>query len=417
MVYLCCDTNIWINISNSQEPTKLLDALYKEISNDNVKLILPSIIIKEWNRNKESKVLDIVDKQIGEQTRALHKLHDFLKLENETSFDEFLYSDTSKLANRAIELKTDILKHKDKIKERAQINIRKIEEIFQHANTILLEIDERTSLKVIKIFAEKNFPFDDRRQKGSKDNEKIKNNFADCLIFHQFVQFIKDNTVPVSYFVSSNKDDFYPSGELHESYVKETRPLNIVFHRSLGEAMNASLNKEFVTLNEIKQIKIKERRRRASFEEGKCIECDLDENDEDYNPFDSIVYFYPSMTVYDYRLPYKPKQPRLFDYYREEENEYSYYQLLIGKCGNCDTEQFLCPECEEICETDWTKPGTIKHTNCCDLPYIIFQQKDSKGEVIKIEFRILGENINCENCQSEFDMREDLLMLCEKCLK
>ena len=130
MIYLCCDTNIWINISNSEEPTRLLDTLHAEISNGNIILILPEVIEKEWERNKESKIIDIIDKNINEQKRILHKLSDFLNQEYKSSFDEFIQDiETKDIENKAIELKASIEKYQSKIKDKAKANILKVEEL------------------------------------------------------------------------------------------------------------------------------------------------------------------------------------------------------------------------------------------------------------------------------------------------
>ena len=80
MIYLCCDTNIWINISNGLEPPRLLNRLYDEIQNGNIKLIVPEVIIKEWQRSKEKQIVKKTQVSTNDQIDSLKKLNvPFLK--------------------------------------------------------------------------------------------------------------------------------------------------------------------------------------------------------------------------------------------------------------------------------------------------------------------------------------------------
>ena len=56
MYNLCLDTCTWIYLANGTEPVKFLDFIANEVEKNNIKIILPEIIIDEWNRNKDDTV-------------------------------------------------------------------------------------------------------------------------------------------------------------------------------------------------------------------------------------------------------------------------------------------------------------------------------------------------------------------------
>ena len=422
MIYLCCDTNIWINISNSEEPTRLLDTLHTEISNGNIILILPEVIEKEWERNKILKIINVINKNIDEQKRILHKLSDFLNQEYKSDFDEFTQDiETKDIENKAIELKASIEKYKSKIIDKANANIKKVEEIFNHSSTIKLFTDEKTSLKVIKIFTDKSFPFEDKRNNKIKNEveEKNKNNFADCLLFYQFINFLEAYKIKGAHFVTSNKKDFYPNDKLHTVYLSEINKVNAEFHKSLSEAMNKSLNKELVSLNELKRIQYIANQRNNDYT---CTRCDISDDDDESEMaiyFNTILDFKEIVNIIDERIEFfDKKQTELFenDFLSVNPNRaYNQKLLEIAMCGNCSAEHFLCPECKGVICIDDIKFNEIQQCEHCTQSFMYKQDIDKKGSVHYSEFIILKENNECAKCGDDFTSRGDNSSLCIEC--
>lgn len=427
MIYLCCDTNIWINISNSEEPTRLLDFLHEEISKNNIRLILPTIIAKEWERNKQEKIIGVINKNISEQKRILHKLSHFLKQENKNSFDEFMSDEKIKdLEKKAIELKNDITKYETNIIAKANLNISKVEEIFNHATTIRLETDEITSLKVIKIFSEKEFPFNDTRDKKSRNEveAKNKNNFADCLLFYQFINYVGANSIKGAHFVTSNKSDFYPNDHLHEVYLKEINSVDAHFHKSLSDAINKSLEKEIVTLNEIKRIELIAKQRNKKWTESTCLACEIDDDNEDNFSviYNRVLHFHEDVQISDERVVItNPRQTKMFaedifsDNYTPPPRSKDF--LYTATCQNCGTNHFLCPECEEVINLDEIEINKTQKCENCELAFIYKQDVGKKGDIENEKFLILKDGIKCSGCGDEFISRGDNSDLCEECEK
>ena len=56
MHYLTLDTNTWIYLANGTEPVRLLSFIKQEVNKGNITILLPDIIVKEWNKNKDKAV-------------------------------------------------------------------------------------------------------------------------------------------------------------------------------------------------------------------------------------------------------------------------------------------------------------------------------------------------------------------------
>lgn len=410
MIYLCCDTNIWIGISNSEEPSKLLDVLEAEISGGTIKLILPEIIIKEWNRNKDSAILKRTEDNIKTQISGLSRLAHFVENDRWDIFDpEPVKEELVELTNKIKALEAELKKYRTKLLDTAKENIQLVENIFNNRNAIVLPADKESSLKVISLATEKEFPF------GKK-----KNNFADCLIFFQFINYLKANGISNAHFVTSNKEDFFPQGTLHKTFNDEIKVVKGIFHKSLGEAMNSSLGKEIVTENEIKRIEEIAKRRERKLHESSCLVCydNLDEEDIGRR-FDAILQFEETIPVNDERIEFNnPNQLDMFEsdfMAGDDVAAYGLEFLFTAQCNNCGSEHFLCPECKEVISLDKIKANEMQQCEHCEVFFTYQEERGKKGEVENIEFIVHREDLECAKCGDDFVSRGDNSNLCSKC--
>lgn len=417
MIYLCCDTNIWINISNSEEPVRLLNILHEEISNGTIKLILPKIILKEWERNKQEKIEKRIEENVKSQITGLYKLSNFIENERVNIFeDESAKEEAAKVQKLVKELKEQLKKHKTTLLESAKENISLVELIFKHQNTIVLDTDSESAEKVVALATEKTFPFEGK-----------KNNFADCLIFFQFYYYLKQNNIVNAHFVSSNKEDFFPKGDLHEIYKTVYDTVNGKFHKSLGEAMNSSLGKEIVTEKEIKQIELIAKLRERYPYQSMCLACydgdDEDDDDDDDSALlrrlNSVLHFEETIEINDERREYKDRdQLELFesDFLSDNPNPILRSErLFMATCNNCGSDHFLCPECKEPILVDNIEKNKVQTCENCELFYIYEEERGRKGDIEDFEFTVLREDLDCERCGDRFVSRGDNSNLCEKC--
>ncbi|MEO6303547.1 MAG: PIN domain-containing protein [Bacteroidia bacterium] len=415
MIYLCCDTNIWINISNGLEPPRLLSRLDEEVMEGHIKLLLPEIILKEWERNKERFIVEQTQDSTNKQIDSLKKLNEFLERDGfELSFlwDETLgdeHEKIRKLRDKIEELINELKEHKTEITNRAKSNLETVESIFNNSNTIILPADSKSSMTVVNLAAEKKFPF---------ENEK--NNFADALIFYQFSNYLKDNGLEKGHFVTSNKKEFFPQNKLHDSLQKEIDETKSFFYKSLSEALNKTLNEELVNLKELKRIE--ELAEMADFDLDEpiyyCLVC---QDNDDYE-MESVISFNYDIEIIDSRTKIDKNQFFLeFEGELGDEFKGTDYDMQIdteaesATCSHCGTEHIVCPECREIWDFQTYKINKIQNCEGCNLKFIYVEDKDRKGVVINKRLELLDNFDNCSKCGIEFDAKEHGIDICEKC--
>ncbi|MBK9477854.1 MAG: DUF4935 domain-containing protein [Bacteroidia bacterium] len=411
MIYLCCDTNVWINISNSEEPVRLLNILHEEISKGTIKLVVPEIILKEWQRNKIEKIEERIESNIKSQISGLHKLSNFVENESRNIFEEeSIRAEMIQVQRLVLELKAKLTKHKATLIDSAKQNINLVEIIFNHPNTIILEADKKSSERVITLAIERKFPFDGK-----------KNNFADCLIFFQYYHYLVKEKVSNAHFVSNNKEDYFPKEMLHEVYRVEFDKVSGKFHKSLSDAMNSSLEKEIVKENELKHIELIAKIREGYKHESKCLVCSEDGEDDAslLRDLKSILFFEGTIEINDQRIEYEnPNQLNLFksdSSLDELEPGLIPNLLLTATCNNCGSEHFMCPECEEVILLYDIDKNKVESCINCEIVFIYREDRGRKGEIENVEFTILKEDTICSRCGNHFLSRGDNSDLCSDC--
>ncbi len=90
MHYLTLDTNTWIYLANGTEPVRLLTYLKQEVDKRNITILIPDIIITEWNKNKDKAVKQGGVKHYKDVTEALDKISKLLGDKGERDVLSFL---------------------------------------------------------------------------------------------------------------------------------------------------------------------------------------------------------------------------------------------------------------------------------------------------------------------------------------
>lgn len=412
MIFLCCDTNVWIDISNGHEPARLLDRLYSEIRDDNIKLLLPEIVVSEWNRNKNEKIIEKISKDTTNQTTSLTKLSEFLEINENFMYrhkgDFSVFNDevngvldnnpTSEIRNKIDGLLKDLKTHRGKIEATAKENIKLVEDIFNHPNTVLLPTDEKSSKIVVQLAIEHKFPFD-------KKKEKPKNTFADCLIFYQFINYLKENSLKNAHFVTANKEDFFPKKYLHEQYEEERKLTESVFHKSLTDALSTSLNEDLVSFKERKWM---EEMEWEAAENGRMEDCECCGN---------TVLLNELIPTVDNRDHSDPNQLSLFPTEIQYLLDPSTEELPSGYCSSCSTLTVECPECHStwcFCDGGYWQ-NTPQKCSECNLIFIYHTDFPGKGETTEEYIEILNPLGRCEECGNENEYDPDGNEYCLHC--
>lgn len=182
MIKLLIDTCVWLDLAKSSKWEKVLNILEEFIKIEEVSLILPEIVIEEFNRNKER-----IIKGTG---KSLSSHFDIVK-QNIT-----MHSNVNN--------KDDVISHLNDINhkistlwESAISSIQRIEKLFSDAELIILtdEIQLKASQRAIN----KKAPF-----------HLNKNSIGDSIIIESYDNYKANNESSTSklIFVTHNKEDF-----------------------------------------------------------------------------------------------------------------------------------------------------------------------------------------------------------------
>lgn len=191
MIYLTFDSNIWIySLDESWQIENQLDYLEPWIQNGEVKLLLPQIIINEWEKHEEE--------QVSEREK---KLKDFFEMAEEILPSAFYSEYKQPLSQRKI-----------------------IENQLSRAKNIILNcevIPEYNEVKgrVIVDGIAKKAPL------------HKKSSIADAIIVYSLIQYAKENPGNHYFFVSNNTEDFYQKvngkKEIHPDLILDFNSNNI----------------------------------------------------------------------------------------------------------------------------------------------------------------------------------------------
>jgi hypothetical protein len=217
------DTNIWINIGKGRYSHEVYSGISELVKDGKISLIIPQIVIDEWERNKYTTILEA------------HKtsLHD--KLRNAQDLMIYLEDDISTPLKSAINI---ILRSEKKILDLAKNKIDSIENLFHIPSTTIIQESEILSneimVKAIRLALDKKAPFQEA------------NSMADALIIVSVIDYIKKyglNIRPNSCtFITENYTDFSVNNkerknELHSDLVEIFNEVNLKYETNIGKVI------------------------------------------------------------------------------------------------------------------------------------------------------------------------------------
>ena len=217
MAKIALDTNIWIYLTKDT-----FHELWVKLKNEqeigNLEIIVPDIILQEWDRNKSQTIKALTTTIKAEYNSAL-KLKEYLPKEEQSRLVEILssYNDET----------TRIKMAKDKVQAI---------EYFMKSCTIVETTDEQ-KLYIANLAIAKLPPF-----------QNNKNNFNDSLVIRNIAEYI-NNTFEVEpdlLYVSNNPNDFInkKTGDIYSELLKDLEHIRIKNVSELGEALK--LAPEFI---------------------------------------------------------------------------------------------------------------------------------------------------------------------------
>lgn len=180
MTHLLIDTCVWLDIAKSTKGEGVLHLLEQLVSENKIELIIPEIVLTEFDRNKDRTIAS-AKKSVSEHLKKVREL-------------VFSYSDKDNRQNILNELNN--LDHLIPIKsDIVTYSITRIETLFKQS--VIISLDNDIKLKATDRAINKLAPF-----------HLSKNSIGDALIIESYVKFQKENKKEKIAFVTHNKNDF-----------------------------------------------------------------------------------------------------------------------------------------------------------------------------------------------------------------
>ena len=90
MHFITLDTNTWIYLANGTEPVRLLHFIKQEVEKRNITILLPKVVLDEWEIHKDKTVRQGSIKHFNEVKDALEKILKLLGAKGERDVLRFL---------------------------------------------------------------------------------------------------------------------------------------------------------------------------------------------------------------------------------------------------------------------------------------------------------------------------------------
>jgi hypothetical protein len=224
MIYLTFDSNIWIYLLNdSWKENNPLDYLEHWIEEGHITILLPEIILSEWDRNRDK-----------EKVERKKKLKEFFLMADEIIPLEFI-KDQRKPENIDKIVENQFIRIENLIKSKAKI----------------IPLENETKFKLIEWGVLKKAPM------------HKKSSVADAIIILSLFDFVEQNLDNEFIFITENTEDFYQKVEkkqsIHPDLQVNFEKLKIADYRNLNYAMHYLKGKLPVTIdiNSKKENRIK----------------------------------------------------------------------------------------------------------------------------------------------------------------
>jgi hypothetical protein len=167
MFYIFLDTCVLLDISTKKSDIPLVSALEELVNSNVVTLVVPDLVIAEYERNKED-VANKTTKRLSQEFKQVKAVVSEFAGENQASTLEVLDD-----INARLPLLTDA----------NYVTINRVEKLIDSANKI--SISERSKMAVVQRALDKKAPF-----------HINKNSVADAVIIEQFSEF--SDSLPIN---------------------------------------------------------------------------------------------------------------------------------------------------------------------------------------------------------------------------
>lgn len=212
MYHLVIDTCVWIDLA--KKFTEVRGKISRLVEEGKLALLVPQIVVEEWDRHKEPKIIDERESSVRGKIKNARDLAQYLDAEQADSWRGLV---------------DGIQERKAEIVASAVEEVKAIDGLFAHPSTVRLPITDDVKLRAVDIALAKEAPF------------RRKNSMADALIVLTAVDHIEKQGLHDCIFVSSNTEDFSSDGsqvEIHEDLQPLFDENGIKYYPNIGLAVN-----------------------------------------------------------------------------------------------------------------------------------------------------------------------------------
>jgi hypothetical protein len=242
----------------------VLDGLSELVQSGHIRLVVPQVVIDEWNDNKQGRVcLSLVTSFRG-------------KIKNAKDLGKYLPADDMPEFERMLEhLRTQ----EQQVQARAERRIEQVEALLNHTTTITLDVPDDVKVWATDLALARKAPFGN---KGRTDSV-----VPDALVFLTALDYAARQQLPELVFVSANKKDFgHQTSGLHPDLQELSSEVNVKYYLTVGHAINEEIQKDLISEERVEEselmVKIETLGRLA--DSYLQATTDIESEMEDYDP-------------------------------------------------------------------------------------------------------------------------------------
>lgn len=213
MFYLFLDTCVFLDISTKKNDLPLIYALEELVASGVIKLVIPYLIVEEYERNKED-VANKTAKRLSQEFKQVKAV-----------VSEFANDKQAEI----IEVLNDINARLPLLTDASYVTIHRIDKLIESAEKIT--ITERSKIAAVQRGLDKKAPF-----------HISKNSVADAVIIEQFYEFSLsiDRDSEICFFITHNHNDFSSKDHRkpHPDFSNIFNDTNVFYFNNLASAIN-----------------------------------------------------------------------------------------------------------------------------------------------------------------------------------
>ncbi|GMR16248.1 MAG: hypothetical protein BMS9Abin31_0567 [Gammaproteobacteria bacterium] len=212
MYYIMLDACVMLDISTRKNDLPVVSALEELTSSERIKLVIPDLIIIEYERNKD----DVANKTVKRLS------HEFKEVKNIVK--EF----ANEQKQQVIDVLNDVSSRLPLLSEANYSTINRVEKLIEDAQKI--NITDNSKIAAVQRGLDKRAPFHINR-----------NSIADAVIIEQFAEFVRENQSDnnVFIFVTHNHNDFSAKDHRkpHNDFSDIFEAENVLYFNNLPSAI------------------------------------------------------------------------------------------------------------------------------------------------------------------------------------